>query len=47
MNAVSNTLERMYTPDRFAEVARLHRQAFAWQPQGRIPLGIHVVMGRA
>jgi hypothetical protein len=36
-------LDRFYDPGRFAEIARLHRRAFAWQPQGRIPLGIHVV----
>jgi len=33
-------------PDRFAEVARLHTNAFNWRPQGRIPLGIHVVEPR-
>jgi hypothetical protein len=36
-------LERFCDPARFAEIAGLHRRAFAWQPQGRIPLGIHVV----
>jgi hypothetical protein len=36
-------LDRFCDPGRFAEIARLHRRAFAWQPQGRIPLGIHVV----
>ena len=32
-----------YDPARFAHVAELHRKAFAWEPQGWIPLGIHVV----
>jgi hypothetical protein len=36
-------LDRYCDPGRFAEIARLHRRAFAWEPQGRIPLGIHVV----
>lgn len=35
--------DRLHDPDRAAEVARLHRNAFAWKPQGWIPLGIHVV----
>jgi hypothetical protein len=43
LSADTNTLERLNKPDRFVEVARLHEQAFTWQPQGRIPLGIHVV----
>jgi hypothetical protein len=36
-------LDRFCEPARFEDIARLHRRAFAWQPQGRIPLGIHVV----
>ena len=36
-------LERLNTPARFEEVARLHANAFKWRRQGRIPLGIHVV----
>ena len=36
-------LERLNNSDRFAEVAELHANAFNWQPQDRIPLGIHVV----
>jgi hypothetical protein len=36
-------LDRFCDPGRFAEIARLHQRAFAWHPQGRIPLGIHVV----
>ena len=42
----SNTLsrlDRLNNPSRFEEIETLHRNAFAWQPQGRIPLGIHVV----
>ena len=35
-------LGRLHDPTRFDEIERLHQQAFAWQPQGRIPLGIHV-----
>ena len=30
-------------PGRYEEIARLHTNAFGWQPQCRIPLGIHVV----
>ena len=36
-------LERLYAPARFDEIEQLHQRAFAWQPQGKIPLGIHVV----
>ncbi len=36
-------LDHLYNPKRFAEVARRHSRAFNWQPQGWIPLGIHVV----
>jgi hypothetical protein len=43
MPASGVNLDRFYDPGRFAEIAWLHRRAFAWQPQGRIPLGIHVV----
>jgi hypothetical protein len=43
MSVVNSELEQMCRPDRFAEIARLHAKAFAWEPQGWIPLGIHVV----
>ena len=36
-------LDRLYDPTRFDEIERLHQRAFAWHPQGQIPLGIHVV----
>lgn len=36
-------LEELNNPGRFAEIAQLHANAFNWRPQGRIPLGIHVV----
>jgi hypothetical protein len=36
-------LNRYNNPARFAEVAQRHTNAFAWQRQGRIPLGVHVV----
>ena len=35
-------LERLCNMDRFRRVERLHRRAFAWEPQGYIPLGIHI-----
>lgn len=35
-------LNEYYEPERFEEVAALHRNAFNWSPQGRIPLGVHV-----
>jgi hypothetical protein len=38
-----NDLNDLCDPHRFAQVAARHRKAFAWQPQGWIPLGIHVV----
>jgi hypothetical protein len=38
----NSNLDQLCRPDRFAEVARLHQNAFAWKRQGRIPLGIHV-----
>ena len=43
MGASNFNLDHLYKPDRFAKVARLHKNAFAWKRQGRIPLGIHVV----
>lgn len=36
-------LDNLNNPDRFEEIAQLHTKAFRWEPQGRIPLGIHVV----
>jgi len=36
-------LEALNDPRRFAAIARMRRAAFNWAPQGRIPLGIHVV----
>ncbi len=39
----SSELDRLHDPTRFDEIERLHQRAFAWQPQGQIPLGIHVV----
>ena len=36
-------LNRLYDPTRFDKIERLHERAFAWRPQGRIPLGIHAV----
>ncbi len=36
-------LENYYNPKRFQEIEQLHKNAFDWQGQGRIPLGIHVV----
>ena len=41
MNSID--LEKLNRPGRFAEIAQLHVNAFNWRPQGRIPLGIHVV----
>ncbi len=38
-----STLANMYEPQRFAQIRERHRKAFAWEPQGWIPLGIHVV----
>jgi len=40
------SFDHLHKPDHCAEVARLHQNAFAWKPQGRIPLGIHVVNPR-
>jgi len=42
MSADNPHLDHLCKPDRFVEVANLHQKAFAWEPQGRIPLGIHV-----
>ena len=42
-NALDSELARFCDPPRFARAARRHRRAFAWEPQGWIPLGIHVV----
>ena len=36
-------IERLCDMDRFRRVEQLHRRAFAWEPQGYVPLGIHVV----
>ena len=36
-------LDRFWDPGRAEQVACLHRRAFAWEPQGYIPLGVHVV----
>jgi len=36
-------LEDLYDPEHVARVRRRHQRAFAWEPQGWIPLGIHVV----
>ena len=36
-------LSNLNNPGRFEEIAHLHANAFSWRPQGRIPLGIHVV----
>jgi hypothetical protein len=38
-----DVLAGLNNPSRFAEIARRHASAFHWRPQGRIPLGIHVV----
>ncbi len=35
-------LNEFYDGARDERVRQLHRRAFAWEPQGRIPLGIHV-----
>jgi len=43
MDGFASELERLNRPERFAQVAERHRKAFAWQPQGYIPMGIHVV----
>lgn len=43
MNELDRQLERLNTPERWRQVSRMHTGAFEWQPQGRIPLGIHVV----
>lgn len=46
MRDIDQKLDRYYDPTRFAQVADLHRKAFRWEPQGYIPLGIHVVSPR-
>ena len=43
MLSLHGQLEALNDPARFTEIARMHRAAFNWIPQGRIPLGIHVV----
>ena len=43
IKTISSELDRMYDPTRFYEIEQLHQRAFAWHPQERIPLGIHVV----
>jgi hypothetical protein len=40
---IHDLLAGMHRPERFAEIAALHTNAFAWRRQNRIPLGIHVV----
>jgi hypothetical protein len=40
---VEDLLAGLNNPSRFTQIANLHANAFAWRPQGRIPLGIHVV----
>ena len=40
---MSVTLQRSSNQSRFEEIAQLHENAFNWLPQGRIPLGVHVV----
>lgn len=36
-------LNDLNKPDCFKEISSLHTKAFCWEPQGYIPLGIHVV----
>ena len=43
MNTVNLKLDDLYKPERFAQIAQLHQQALAWESQGWIPLGLHVV----
>jgi len=43
MNELDRQLERLNAPARVQEVANLHTNAFSWESQGTIPLGIHVV----
>lgn len=38
-----DALEDLYDPEHVALVRQRHQRAFGWQPQGWIPLGIHVV----
>ncbi len=42
-SAHNGQLSTVHDPGRFAMVAARHRNAFGWQRQGWIPLGIHVV----
>ena len=42
METISSQLDRLYDPTRFDQIEQLHQRAFAWQPQERIPLGVHV-----
>jgi hypothetical protein len=41
--AVEKSLVGLHNPPLFARVGQRHSNAFNWRPQGRIPLGIHVV----
>ena len=41
--SVEELLAGLNNPSRFAQIASLHANAFDWQPQGHIPLGVHVV----
>lgn len=42
MTAIRADLEKLNNPQRFAEIEQMHRRAFSWQPQGYIPLGVHI-----
>lgn len=43
MSGTPGNLEDLYNPRHTALVRQRHQRAFAWEPQGWIPLGIHVV----
>ena len=43
MSELTRNIERLNAPERWREVSHRHTAAFAWQPQGHIPLGLHVV----
>jgi len=43
MSGAAGDLEDLYDPRHTALVRQRHQRAFAWEPQGWIPLGIHVV----
>lgn len=43
MSSRPSDLEDLYNPRHTALVRQRHQRAFAWEPQGWIPLGIHVV----